>query len=113
LPQSITVRHTLGVNLRRTRAALATSTATTLLLLGLAACSGSSQPGADGNPTPTVEEEPEPEEEPDEAAVRDVVERYWQAYIRNENELGVDPELFRSTARGEFVEDHLRRASHY
>ncbi len=103
--------------MNRTRTSLAAVTASIVLILGLSACGGSDDPGSKAakepapaatTPTPTVDPIAA-----DQAAVTDLIQRYWAAIVVSENTASTDPAPFAGLADPKIIEDHLATVATY
>jgi hypothetical protein len=83
--------------------------AATALILSLSACSSDDSP-LDDPTTSTATPDPKAA---DEAAVKDLVDRYWAAIIASENTGDTDPKQFEDVAKGVFVERQLSKLKTY
>ncbi|WP_332667410.1 hypothetical protein [Aeromicrobium sp.] len=85
--------------------------AATVLTLSLSACSSDDQPADD--PTATASTSTPDPKAADEAAVKDLVDRFWDTVVASENEGNTDPKQFAGVANGVFVESQLATLKRY
>ncbi|MCL3816898.1 hypothetical protein [Aeromicrobium wangtongii] len=78
-----------------------------LALSGLSACSSNDAKKADPKPVATTSATPD-QAAADQAAVSDLVTRYWAAEVRAQNSGDDSPEQFSDVARGGFIERTLK-----
>jgi hypothetical protein len=85
--------------------------ATAALILSLSACSSDDSPS--GEPTESTSTATTDPKAADEAAVTDLVDRFWDTLVASENEGNTDPQQFAGVANGVFVEKQLATLKRY
>jgi len=85
--------------------------AATALILSLSACSSDDQPT--DQPTKATSTATTDPKAADEAAVKDLVDRFWATVVASENEGNTDPKQFADVANGTFVERQLSTLKRY
>ena len=84
--------------------------AATALSLSLSACSSDDSPADEPTKTSTTATDPKAA---DEAAVKALVDRFWDTVVASENEGNTDPKQFTDVANGVFVENQLATLKRY
>lgn len=84
--------------------------ATAALILSLSACSSDDSPTDTAKATSRATTDPKAA---DEAAVKDLVDRYWEILVASENEGNTDPKQFAGVAVGKSVEVQLAKLKRY
>lgn len=84
--------------------------AATALILSLSACSSD---GPSDDPARATSKATVDPKAADEAAVKDLVDRYWKILVASENEGNTDPKQFAGVMTGKYVEFQIAKLKRY